>query len=300
MIASIPVGEAMTSPVQTIDPDETADAVARELRGGDIGSLVVVDAEDRPTGIVTETDLVTLLADGRDPSTVRVDSFMSSPVVSVESGIDVVQAAERAREADVDRVAVVEDGRLVGILTTTDLLYYLPDVIREWSPPERPRTGLDDVRTETAYEREDWEFVYDAAAPDTVDVGDVASFTKTLTDEDARSFAETTGDTNRLHLDDEFAADTRFGRRIVHGALVTGLISATLARLPGLTIYVAEDFQFLGPVDVGDRVTAVCEVVEHLGDSKYQLSVTVRDEDDEAVVTGSATVLIDALPGIED
>jgi len=275
--------------------------VARKLGDDGLEALVVVE-DGEPVGIVTESDLLALLATGADPGETPVEAVMSAPLVTVDPGVDVMEAAERAREEGVSRLPVVEDGHLIGMLTAADLLDFVPDLTRDRDGklPRRPRTGLSDVRTDTAYEREDWEFVYDAAAPDTVDVGDVASFTKTLTDEDARSFAETTGDTNRLHLDDEFAADTRFGRRIVHGSLVTGVISAALARLPGLTIYVAQEFQFQGPVDVGERVTAVCEVVESLGPHEYRLSVTVEDDGAETVVTGSATVLVDPLPEAAD
>ena len=63
-------------------------------------------------------------------------------------------------------------------------------------------------------------------------VGDRVRFSKTISEDDVRAFAEASGDTNRLHLDDEYAEDTRFGRRIAHGTLVGGLISAALARLP--------------------------------------------------------------------
>jgi hypothetical protein len=67
-------------------------------------------------------------------------------------------------------------------------------------------------------------------------------------------------------------------RRIVHGTLVSGTISAALARLPGLTIYLSHDLQFLKPVDVGETVVAVCGVVEDLGDDRYRLKTTVENE----------------------
>jgi 3-hydroxybutyryl-CoA dehydratase len=150
---------------------------------------------------------------------------------------------------------------------------------------------------EVTYSRPEWAFEgADEDADGTVSLGDRVRFSKRLTDEEVQVFADASGDTNRLHLDDEFAEGTRFGRRIAHGTLVSGVISAALARLPGLTIYLSQDLQFLGPVDIGETVTAVCEVVEELGDGRYRLTTIVEDEDGETVIDGEAIVLIDDLP----
>ncbi|MFA9416610.1 MaoC family dehydratase [Natrinema sp. HArc-T2] len=143
----------------------------------------------------------------------------------------------------------------------------------------------------------DWQFDRTVDDSDHISVGDTVTFEKALTDEDIRAFAAVSGDTNRLHLDDEFASETRFGERIVHGTLVSGLISAALARLPGLTIYLSQDLEFSGPVGIGDRVSARVEVVESLGNDQYRLETLVRDEDDDTtVINGEAVVLIDDLP----
>jgi len=143
----------------------------------------------------------------------------------------------------------------------------------------------------------DWQFDRTVDDPDHISVGDTVTFEKALTDEDIRAFAAVSGDTNRLHLDDEFGSETRFGERIVHGTLVSGLISAALARLPGLTIYLSQDLEFSGPVGIGDRVSARVEVVESLGNDQYRLETLVRDEDDDTtVINGEAVVLIDDLP----
>jgi acyl dehydratase len=127
-------------------------------------------------------------------------------------------------------------------------------------------------------------------------VGDRVEFTKSISDDDVRAFAAASGDTNPLHLDDEFASGTRFKGRIAHGTLVGGLISAALARLPGLTIYLSQDLEFHNPVRVGDRLTAVCEVVEDLGDNQYRLTTRVLDGD-TVIIDGEAVVLIDDPPG---
>ncbi|MCU4752898.1 MaoC family dehydratase [Halobacteria archaeon AArc-curdl1] len=148
-----------------------------------------------------------------------------------------------------------------------------------------------------AYADLDWAFERTVDDPTDLGVGDQVTFEKTLSEDDVRAFARVSGDTNRLHLDDAFAADTRFGERIVHGTLVSGLISAALARLPGLTIYLSQDLEFRGPVGIGDRVSARVEILEDLGNDQYRLETEIRDEDDDTtVIAGEAVVLIDELP----
>jgi 3-hydroxybutyryl-CoA dehydratase len=87
--------------------------------------------------------------------------------------------------------------------------------------------------------------------------GQSASFRKTFTDDDVRRFIEITGDTNPLHIDDEFAARTQFGRRIIHGMLTASLFSTMVGTLlPGTgAIYRSQTLRFLLPVYVGDTVT---------------------------------------------
>jgi len=150
-------------------------------------------------------------------------------------------------------------------------------------------------RIEADEDLPEWHVELGHEGRDTLGVGDRVEFTKRLTDDDVRQFAAASGDTNPLHLDDEFASKTRFKGRIAHGTLVGGLISAALARLPGLTIYLSQDLEFHNPVRIGDRVTAEVEIVEDLGQEQYRLTTRVVDEG-EVIIDGEAVVLIDDLP----
>src|ERR1041385_1489623 len=96
-----------------------------------------------------------------------------------------------------------------------------------------------------------------------LNVGDKASRTTLITDEMIYAFADLTGDTNPVHLDDAYAAGTRFGRRIAHGMIAAGLISAALANdLPGPgTVYLSQTLQFKAPVYPGDTITTTVEVM---------------------------------------
>jgi len=80
------------------------------------------------------------------------------------------------------------------------------------------------------------------------------------------------------------------------GTTSHGLISAALARLPGLTISLSQQLSFLGPVSLGDRVTAICTVVEQLGEKRFRLRTEVTDGEGETVIDGEAVVISDALP----
>ena len=126
-------------------------------------------------------------------------------------------------------------------------------------------------------------------------VGDRASRTMTITDETIRTFADLTGDHNPVHLDDAYAAGTRFGRRIAHGMIAAGLISATLANdLPGPgTVYLGQTLQFKAPVYPGDTVTATVEVKSVRPDKPIVVLTTVcTNQDGARVLEGEATVLV--------
>jgi acyl dehydratase/CBS domain-containing protein len=297
MIGPPSVAEVMQTSVETVAPAAKVTEVARLLHERDVGSVVVVD--DAVAGVVTESDLVSLVATGGNPEETSVEAVMSTPVHTVDADESIVAAAQSLREHGIKKLPVTGGGdgdELAGIVTTTDLAHFLPHV--RWQHPERADDDERVRRTErrdTAYEKPDWTFEY-VGHEDAIDVGDVVRFSKTLAEAEVEAFADASGDTNRLHLDDDYAAGTRFGRRIVHGTLVAGTVSAALARLPGLVVYLSQEVSYLGPVDIGDRATAECEVVEDIGNERYRLSTSVTDGDGEAVIDGEAVVLADPIP----
>jgi len=132
----------------------------------------------------------------------------------------------------------------------------------------------------------------------TLTIGDKASRSLTISDETIRAFAEVTGDTNPVHLDDDYAAGTRFGRRIAHGMIAAGLISATLANdLPGPgTVYLNQTLKFRLPVYPEDTVTATVEVLTVRPDKPIAtLSTVCTNQDDKVVLKGEAVVLVSDL-----
>jgi 3-hydroxybutyryl-CoA dehydratase len=129
----------------------------------------------------------------------------------------------------------------------------------------------------------------------TLQPGDKASRTTLISDDMIRLFADLTGDTNPVHLDDAYAAGTRFGRRIAHGMIAAGLISATLADdLPGPgTIYLSQSLQFKAPVYPGDTITTTVEVKSVRPDKPIVvLTTSCRNQSDVVVLEGEAVVLV--------
>lgn len=125
--------------------------------------------------------------------------------------------------------------------------------------------------------------------------GDKASRTTTITDEMIRSFAALTGDSNPVHLDDAYAATTRFGRRIAHGMIAAGLISAALANdLPGPgTVYLSQTLQFKAPVYPGDTITTTVEVKSVRPDKPIvTLGTVCKNQESVIVLEGEAVVLV--------
>jgi 3-hydroxybutyryl-CoA dehydratase len=127
-----------------------------------------------------------------------------------------------------------------------------------------------------------------------LEVGASAEVSRTITDEDIRAFAEVSGDHNPVHLDDEYAAATRFGRRIAHGMLGASMLSAVIAdRLPGRgAVYLSQSLRFTAPVYPGDTVTARVTVKAVRADKPVVTLETVcENQHGQRVIEGEAVVL---------
>jgi 3-hydroxybutyryl-CoA dehydratase len=131
--------------------------------------------------------------------------------------------------------------------------------------------------------------------PPRFQIGQSAEMTKSWTADDVNLFAQVTGDTNPVHLDEAFAAQSRFGRRIAHGMLSAGLISAVLGtKLPGPgAIYVSQTLKFLAPVFLGDTVTARVQVAAVREDKPIvTFDTSCRNQDGTVVVEGQAVLFV--------
>jgi len=129
-------------------------------------------------------------------------------------------------------------------------------------------------------------------------IGEEATFTKIISDEDITTFAKISGDKNPVHVNDEYAKGTMFGGRIAHGILVTGLISAVLGTaLPGPgAIYMNQKLRFLAPVRPGDEATARAKVTEWDSEKgRITLLTEVTNQDGVTVITGEARLVMSSF-----
>jgi 3-hydroxybutyryl-CoA dehydratase len=129
----------------------------------------------------------------------------------------------------------------------------------------------------------------------TLKIGDTFTVQKEVTDELIRKFADVSGDYNPIHLDEEFAAKTRFGKRIAHGMLGASFISAVLGYKlsENKIIYLSQSLKFTAPVFIGDTVTAKA-VVREIREDKPVVTIetTCENQSGETVITGEAKIMV--------
>ncbi len=128
---------------------------------------------------------------------------------------------------------------------------------------------------------------------DELNVGDSASYTRTLTESELILFAAVSGDVNPVHLDPEFARNTIFKERVAHGMWSGSLISATLATVipgPG-TVYLEQTLKFKRPVKLGDILTVTITVSRKEEKNRVVFDCKVVNQEDLLVVEGEAKVI---------
>lgn len=127
-----------------------------------------------------------------------------------------------------------------------------------------------------------------------LEVGMTEIFSKTLTDADIVAFAGVSGDTNPVHLDQDFANQTQFRGRIAHGMLTASFLSTVMGtKLPGPgCIYIKQALRFMAPVRVGDTVTARVTVTSLTPERKFAELHTVCTVGGKVVIDGEATVMV--------
>lgn len=128
-----------------------------------------------------------------------------------------------------------------------------------------------------------------------IKIGDRFTTERHVTDELIRKFADVSGDYNPIHLDEEFARNTRFGKRIAHGMLSGAFISAVLGYefKERKIVYLSQTMRFTAPVFIGDTVTAAA-TVKSIREEKgiVTLETVCTNQDGQTLVTGEAMVMI--------
>ena len=127
-----------------------------------------------------------------------------------------------------------------------------------------------------------------------LNIGDKASFQKTISETDVYLYAGITGDLNPAHINQVEAETTMFQGRIAHGMLTAGLVSAVLGmQLPGPgSIYLGQELKFLAPVRMGDTIKAEVEVIEKIEEkNRIKLNTICTNQNGVEVLKGIATIM---------
>ena len=124
------VRDIMSSPVVTIDEDETANKAATSMDMKDLGAVIVQNKATKSIGIITERDLVVrVVAKNQKPDTVKAKEIMTTPLVTIEPEASIIDAARRMTRLDIRRLGVIYKGNLVGIISSKDILGVMPELI---------------------------------------------------------------------------------------------------------------------------------------------------------------------------
>lgn len=144
------VRDIMSRPPITAKDSDNAATIAKLMAKHDVGCVIIVDSSGKPSGIITEKDFVQRVASkNRLPSDVKVTEVMSKPIIGIPPGTRVNDAAKQMNQSKVRRLAIVDAGKLVGIITMKDILEVTPALMDLLTEKSRVR-GLETSRSRSA------------------------------------------------------------------------------------------------------------------------------------------------------
>jgi len=130
MSGLIMVRDVMAKNVKTVKTDDTVHAAVKKMNKFDIGS-VIVTASGRPVGIITETNIMRRIVGSRmDPATIWAKDIMTGPLITIDPNADLTEAAKLMAKNNINRLPVMEGDKLVGLISSTDILNATPTQLR--------------------------------------------------------------------------------------------------------------------------------------------------------------------------
>lgn len=122
----VSVAEVMNKAVIVMDINSDIPAIAKEMISRDAGSIIITE-NGKAMGIITERDFVKgILTEDRKPSEVKASEILSTPLITVEPETSIVEASEIMLKANIKRLPVLENGRIIGVISNTDILMVTP------------------------------------------------------------------------------------------------------------------------------------------------------------------------------
>jgi CBS domain-containing protein len=132
----------MTKTVKVVKPDTLVKTVVASMNKFDIGSIIVVKG-DRPVGIITERDILRRIVEPcLAPETLRAREVMTSPIITISSTANIDEASRIMARKKIKRLLVMENEKLVGIITFTDIVTQVPKMLRILEELVRPQHRL--------------------------------------------------------------------------------------------------------------------------------------------------------------
>jgi len=124
------VKDVMSSPAITVEENAPANRVAELMDKHEVGCIIVTTKEEKPIGVITERDLVLrVLAKNAKPDTLKAHEVMTSPLITIEPDATITETARRMSRLNIRRLGVVYKGRLVGIISSKDVLGVMPELL---------------------------------------------------------------------------------------------------------------------------------------------------------------------------
>lgn len=120
-IESIPVSSIMTKEVRTAGEDQTIRAIAEMMNKHDIGSVVITDNKDSPSGIITERDIVRFVGSSKTTFAAPAKNVMTKPIITADAMMSLKDAMQTMQSKNIRRLPIVEKGKMVGIVTEKDI-----------------------------------------------------------------------------------------------------------------------------------------------------------------------------------
>jgi CBS domain-containing protein len=143
------VKDVMSSPVVTLDEDATSNRVAHIMDENELGCVIVTNKTGKPVGILTERDLVMrVLAKNLKPDAIKAKEIMTSPLVTIEPDATVSEAARRMSRLNIRRLGVTYKGKLVGLVSSKDILAVMPELIEMIQERSRIEGAVEAEETE--------------------------------------------------------------------------------------------------------------------------------------------------------
>jgi len=137
----IPVREIMSMNIASASPGDTAEKAAKLMASREVGSVLIMKGEV-PLGIITERDLVRkVISEGKDPRLVKLEDIMSEPLITASVDMEINEAAEFMERNNVHKLPLVNDGKIVGIITDHDVLKVEPHIVEALQEKDRARGG---------------------------------------------------------------------------------------------------------------------------------------------------------------